>query len=1111
MQSDNILRNSVVRIECDGDLGVAFLVNKDTLLTAYHVIKKYKVEINEIKVIYDVLGDNIGEASVFCYDEEIDIAILKINEPMGINNFLKVNSYQIEENIDWRSYVCFLPFSGTGNIFEKELIKGKVYQNEDFANKKYDVHLGDEYLKEDWFETLEGCSGSPLVINDNIVGIIVKEENSVRKAPLKAISIKKVMKFLQKNGIKINCEPIDSKPNCISEHDIKTPKYFYSPVAKADEFYEREFSVEEIHRNFTKQNILVLKGMSGVGKTQLAIQYLHKYQAEFNLIFFIRADKKVNIVNDFLTLAQSLGVEEKDEDTSIIIQKTLNWLYNNEKWILVFDNAHEFNDIYKFMPNTSKGRIIITTKNSTWLKYNPKEIEVFENEDASKFLLKLTGQENEVKSKELAGLLGGLPLALVQSAAYMRISNTKLEEYVELFKQYKINLFDENYLPEEYENKVNIVWKISLDMINEISPVSIKLIYFLSFFSSNKIPITILKENLEFLNELLTENINIIDYNKAVTTLKKYSLIDMNDKYISMHCLVQASVQNELCLTNEINEYLYKASTFLDLLLPNNMEETKKWEGIFELLPHAYAIVQHIKENEENKEIIINLLYKVALILRVMFQLDEAKNKIEQSIELAKHYYGNEANVISKHLNLLAGILKDRGDLQDSKKIYEDSLNILLKKSDYTDPNLSITRNNLAIISLNQGDYYKAQELFLESLRFAKIDDEFNKGFIATTLSNLSIVNCNLGDYDAAFDNIRDAIDLAKEEYGECNIHYSRCVNNLGYILYQKKDYIQAKEKYEQAIEIDEKFYGVKHPEVARKKANLVTCLIELNELDEAEQILNLCIEINNNSFGKKSIQFADNINSLGIILKRRKSINDAIKKFREALNISKEILGNVHPTVSIYLVNLATALEEVGEVSEVYKLYKESLDIDKNIYGDNHKCISQKLQTIGQYLYEKKAYNKSKKYIMEALKLNVKIYGRNSINVANNYNILGMIEYKTNMYDKAYNNYEKALQIHLKHYNKNSEIIALDYNNLAMTLNEIGGKSKAKEFMYKSMEIVNSNLSINKKNSQIIKNNWKIIYNLIDYDFLEELKKYKFEFIEKDDTLLIKPSLKKI
>ncbi|WP_160687300.1 FxSxx-COOH system tetratricopeptide repeat protein [Clostridium sp. C2-6-12] len=1104
MDIDIKLSKLVVRIDCDGDLGTAFLINKNILLTAYHVIKKYNEQNVKIKIFFDTLGMKSEEATVIDCDEESDVAILKLNVSTDMSGFLEINALKISEDMKWRSYTCFEAFQGTGNIFEKELIRGNVYQNEKTENKKYDIHLDGEYLDQNWNGAFEGCSGSPLIINGYIVGIIVKEENSPRKSPLKAISIYKIQDYLKKNNIDIKRIPVvDTEKYNFGDRGGLT-KLHYVPIAKTDNFYGRKNKIEEINNRFNNQNMVVIKGMSGVGKTQLTIQYLEKYKSDYDLIYFIRADRRENIVNDYLMLAKDLNINVNEEDIQQTIRNVIYWLNNNEKWIIVFDNANDSAEIIKYIPISYNGKIVVTTKNLNWIKNEPIILEEFTEDEATNFLLEITKQKDEKNSRNLAILLGKLPLALVQAAAYMEVNDISLNDYVKLYNTYKLDLFDENYIPDEYSNELKIVWKISLDQIRKDSLISIEIINLLSFLDSNGIPINFIKDNLILLNERLEKNIDILLYNKAIKILKMYSLLNISDKYISVHCLIQASVKDELKEVEEIEKYIYIDVALMNSILPNTLEETKKWENVVVLVPHAYSIVQNIEEYKIDEEVIIDLLYKVALILRVHIQLDEAKERITQCISIAERYHGKKSIKVEHINNLLAGILKDIGEWEEAEQIYEECIEVLENESGEFDSVLARTKNNLALIKLNCGKYYEAIKLFDESKELSYLEFEFNKGFIATILSNMSIGYCALKEIDTALECVHEAIELSKEKYGENSVNFARCVNNLGYILYTKGDYNIAKTKYEEALKIDEKFYGEEHPEVARKKSNLASCLIKTGDIDYAEELIKECIKINELSYGEESIQKADELNSLGMIFKLRGDTENAVIKYKEALYMAKNILGDIHPSVRVYTFNLAIALEEIGERDEVLKLYKEALNIDKKIYNKSINFIIEDLEAIGGYLYKKGDYKNSKLYAFNCLKINERLYGSISIEVALNMNLLGMIYYDQCIYDKAYEYYDKALNIHSALYNEDNENIALDYNNIAMALYQLKGIPKAKEYIKKAMDICTNNLSIKQETLDIVKNNFNIINDTIEYDFLEMLKKLKIELIECGDTLII-------
>ncbi|KAI3349497.1 S1 family peptidase [Clostridium botulinum] len=141
---DKILSQIVVRIDGE-EVGSGFYIDENLILTAEHVIRKDRNKGKNVNIICDAKGQDVTSASILDYDEALDIALLKINKtvkgklPLGIVN--------IKEGDRWRTYTCFQPLDGTGNDFEKDMIKGEVYQVEPFNNNGYDIHLSGVYLK----------------------------------------------------------------------------------------------------------------------------------------------------------------------------------------------------------------------------------------------------------------------------------------------------------------------------------------------------------------------------------------------------------------------------------------------------------------------------------------------------------------------------------------------------------------------------------------------------------------------------------------------------------------------------------------------------------------------------------------------------------------------------------------------------------------------------------------------------------------------------------------------------------------------------------------------------------------------------------------------------
>ena len=88
-----------------------------------------------------------------------------------------------------------------------------------------------------------------------------------------------------------------------------------------------------------------------------------------------------------------------------------------------------------FVPPAGPGRVLITSRNQIWPPGQALDVPVLDPEVAAEFLVSRTGDPDRAAALELAGELGGLPLALEQAAAYIQATGTTLAGYLALFRQ----------------------------------------------------------------------------------------------------------------------------------------------------------------------------------------------------------------------------------------------------------------------------------------------------------------------------------------------------------------------------------------------------------------------------------------------------------------------------------------------------------------------------------------------------------------------------------------------------------------------------------------------------------------------------------------------------
>jgi hypothetical protein len=186
-----------------------------------------------------------------------------------------------------------------------------------------------------------------------------------------------------------------------------------APYIASELFVGRGYELDDIKKilhpdcKAQKQRRLVLGGMGGIGKTQLAIAYAEAGRGSYKSVFWLNAVSEAALKDSFRSIASLIfDVEEPGvlEDKEVV-RRVQQWLCapRNTEWLLIFDNYDDPAQfqIDRYYPPASHGAIVITTRRPDLVAGTPLYVKPFRNIEDSLAVLKTRSKRDSAQSGTL--------------------------------------------------------------------------------------------------------------------------------------------------------------------------------------------------------------------------------------------------------------------------------------------------------------------------------------------------------------------------------------------------------------------------------------------------------------------------------------------------------------------------------------------------------------------------------------------------------------------------------------------------------------------------------------------------------------------------------------
>ncbi len=373
--------------------------------------------------------------------------------------------------------------------------------------------------------------------------------------------------------------------------------------------------------------IQAVHGLGGVGKTTLALEYAHRFAGDHDTTWWLDADRPTTVTAGLARLAARLGVTEGGDQPEMV-QALFDLLRHRDRWLLVYDDAESPGPLADLLPTGGGGHVLVTSRWTAWGRYaTALPLSTLPRAASLDFLRRRTGHTDQEALDVLADLVGDLPLALEEAAAYLEETRDDLRRYTDLLRTRGRDLLGLT-APAAVEvgdhRRVATVWSISLDRIHRHAPAAEALLDLCAFLAPD-VPRDLPAQHPGVLpGELAAMVGDPLRYNDTLAAISRFSLATVGPGSIGLHRLVQMVVQARLAEADE-RTWVTAAVRLLREAFPDDSWETSSWQRCERLLPHLLAATGHAERLGVAGEETGWLLDRAATYLRERGQYRQAR------------------------------------------------------------------------------------------------------------------------------------------------------------------------------------------------------------------------------------------------------------------------------------------------------------------------------------------------------------------------------------------------------------------------------------------------------------------------------------------------------
>ncbi|WP_339130322.1 FxSxx-COOH system tetratricopeptide repeat protein [Streptomyces sp. f51] len=699
--------------------------------------------------------------------------------------------------------------------------------------------------------------------------------------------------------------------------------------------------------------VQALQGMGGIGKTQIALEYAHRFASQYDLVWWVDAERADQLPVRYTELADCLGIAKFDAGAEANAYALLQHLRTRHRWLLILDNAEQPDQIEPWLPE-GLGHVLITSRNPDWHGIaHRSDLDVFTRSDSLVYLQSRIPGLTAERAELLAQDLGDLPLALAQAVGVLR-SGMTLDRYRQLLTTNTERLLQESDVrdyPASLAATVNIA---ASRLADDGHPDAHALLRLGAFFGPEPIPIAWLEASRPRLATIPSDPDDPMWPRKALQPLGRFGLARTDFDAFQIHRLTQAILRTQSSpdLIAVIHD---DVTAVLAAVNPGDPQSPADWPGWASLTahlttPHVAAVIADRPELRPTLTKAAHFLIRTGLP-RTAYDLSTALHQA-WSADLGPDH--PDTLTCAQYVGHATG---DLGDFNKAHLIIEDTFTRRRRILGEDHPDTLHSANDLAVTTAYLGEHAEARRMLEDVLaRRRRVLGEDHPDTL-TSAGNLASTLGDLGERAEARRMQEDVLARRRRVLGEDHPDTLTSAGNLASTLRDLGEHAEARRMQEDVLAGHRRVLGEDHPDTLTSASNLASTFSRLGEQAEARRMKEDVLARQRRVLGE---DHPDTLNSAGNLASTLSDLGEhteARRMLEDVLARHCRVLGEDHPDTLTSASNLASTLSDLGKHAEARRMKEDLLARHRRVLGEDHpdtltsaNNLATTLHSLGEY-----------------------------------------------------------------------------------------------------------------------------------------------------------------